>query len=243
MHRIECMFFTLEGANGIKLASNQGVRIWRMEQTHRCYSVSQFSSTGDKASWSCSVAAAGYLHEHFTGSKEISEHRGLLLLHYQNGFSSVYAGSQVILPPKGSGKEMYFWEQNQIVQYFATSVSSRQAFRLENRGTNLYLLTERQELQKWRIPFTDAFPSYWLKICKLLCPSESRQCLRVMSTVPKTKASTHDWEMLIPAEVSSCRVLAKKSGLWRVRGDVLTLLYLKWLSAPCENSFQLNLCW
>lgn len=26
-------------------------------------------------------------------------------------------------------------------------------------------------------------------------------------------------------------------------GDVLILLYLKWLSAPCENSLQLNLSW
>lgn len=26
-------------------------------------------------------------------------------------------------------------------------------------------------------------------------------------------------------------------------GEVLALLYLKWLSAPCENSLWLNLCW
>ena len=112
-------------------------------------------------------------------------------------------------------------------------MSSGRAFRPENEGTNSYLLTESWELQKWRIPFTDTFPSYWLKIFKLLCPSESRARLRVMSTVPKTKANTHDWEMLVPARVPCCE--------WeRV---VLALLHLKWLSAPCENSLQLNLCW
>lgn len=105
--------FTLEGANGIKLALNQGIRVWRREHYHRRVLLGkwiQLVSTAEEASWGCSVTTADCLREHFTGSKHISEHWGLPLLHFQNGASSVYVGSQVILPPKGNGKEMYFWE-------------------------------------------------------------------------------------------------------------------------------------
>lgn len=117
----------------------------------------------------------------------------------------------------------------------------RQTFGPENQGTNC-LLTERQEPRQGKSPFTGTFSGYWLKIFKLLRSSESRGCFMVISTVPKITPSTRAWECLSQPGCRAAGFLQWGLACGKSEGAVLLLLCLKWLSAPCGNSLQLNLC-